>query len=242
MPSLITLNITSKKIPFNKRTPDERVVKLQYKTGNTIAAVKRKLEVQTQIPDNAQILIFGTSNREEDNILLDTCSLLDYSSKNNDTIVMKVEDHATLLPVEDSPFLFVTNYFKNVFKFIDALVDNHNNPNNNNGTNNGNNNNNSNSSQNSNGVQSKHSPSKSQSNSNPNGANSFGYQSFDSIKIKKNKGDTSSPQREIGFVRKNASLLISSAVIIGYLMKYKGSYTEKLNDILCHLSFICCIF
>ena len=94
MPPLIAFKITSKRIQLNIRTPDGRVVKLKCKTGNTIAAVKRKLEFKTQIPDNAQVLIFGTSDKEEDNIILDSRTLLDYSLNNNDTIIMKVDDNA----------------------------------------------------------------------------------------------------------------------------------------------------
>ena len=79
---------------LNFRTPDGRIVRLKCKTGNTIAAVKRKLEFKTQIPDNAQILMFGTHEIEEENIMLDTRTLLDYSLNNDDTIVMKVDDSA----------------------------------------------------------------------------------------------------------------------------------------------------
>lgn len=86
MPPIISYKIRSKKITLKVKLPDGEVLDLICKTGNSISSIKRKIEFRTEIADYQQKLYFNN-----DVILDNIRTLLDYNVNNGSQLILKVE-------------------------------------------------------------------------------------------------------------------------------------------------------
>ncbi|ETO26504.1 hypothetical protein RFI_10635 [Reticulomyxa filosa] len=71
MPPVIASKFNSKNLTIRIQTPDGEQLKLNCKTGNTITALKRKIDFQTNIPEDAQTLIYDKTTLENNRTLSD---------------------------------------------------------------------------------------------------------------------------------------------------------------------------
>ncbi|ETO04416.1 ubiquitin [Reticulomyxa filosa] len=85
MPPIIASKYTSKNITIRIQAPDGEQLKLHCKTGNTITALKRKIDFQTNIPDDAQTLIYEKVTLENNR------TLSDYNIEGNALLLLLVE-------------------------------------------------------------------------------------------------------------------------------------------------------
>jgi hypothetical protein len=85
MPPIIASKYNSKNITIRIQAPDGEQLKLNCKTGNTITALKRKIDFQTNIPDDAQTLIHDKITLENNR------TLSDYGIKEDALLILMVE-------------------------------------------------------------------------------------------------------------------------------------------------------